>query len=246
MAMLGGSGNDVPISVQCGICSDVCKRGVKVPCCSTRACRSCATCHVTRNKICWNTRCGHAIRTVDLVNDEALRDEVEKYQNEIKDVKNITVKAEAEIDGIQSEETEIAKDVEEMLKEAKECSSKNSEPAKVTGGVSLAMMEERNLEFERCMSPVEKASKELKFGAQLELMLHFETDHASCLMCGERMKSEFIVLKHIQLKHKEEYGQLKTVLETANVNTLNMFLHKAIRSEFLYQQKQTFPVAVNY
>ena len=96
------------------------------------------------------------------------------------------------------------------------------------------------------MSPTEKESSELRFGAQLELLLQFEPEYAKCLMCGQNLDTEFLILKHIQLKHKQEYGQLKTVLQTSNMNTLNMFLHKAIRSEFVYQQNQIFPVPVDY
>jgi len=111
-------------------------------------------------------------------------------------------------------------------------------------GVSLAKMKERNSEFERCMSPDEKACSELKFGAQLELLLKFTADHARCLMCGKLLASEFLILKHIQLKHKVEYGQLRTVLQITNMKTLNMLVHKAIRAEFSYQQKQIFPIPV--
>jgi len=111
-------------------------------------------------------------------------------------------------------------------------------------GVSLAKMRERNSEFERCMSPVERACKELRFGAQLELMLKFETNRARCLMCGKTLGTEFLIMKHLQLKHKDEYERLRTVLEIPNMNTLNMFVHKAIRSEFLFQQKEVFPIPV--
>ena len=113
-------------------------------------------------------------------------------------------------------------------------------------GVSLTKMVERNSEFDRCMSPTEKESNELRFGAQLELLLQFESEYAKCLMCGQHLDTEFLILKHIQLRHKQEYGQLKAVLQTSNINTLNMFLHKAIRSEFVYQQNQIFPVPVDY
>jgi len=112
-------------------------------------------------------------------------------------------------------------------------------------GVSLAKMRERNSEFERCMSPVERACKELRFGAQLELMLKFETNRARCLMCGKTLGTEFLIMKHLQLKHKDEYERLRIVLEITNMNTLNMFVHKAIRSEFLFQQKEVFPIPVD-
>ena len=113
-------------------------------------------------------------------------------------------------------------------------------------GVSLAKMRERNSEFDRCMTPVERACKELRFGAQLELMLKFEANRARCLMCGKILGTEFLIMKHLQLKHKDEYERLRTVLEITNMNTLNMFVHKAIRSEFLFQQKEIFPITVDY
>ena len=113
-------------------------------------------------------------------------------------------------------------------------------------GVSLAKMRERNSEFDRCMTPVERACKELRFGAQLELMLKFEANRARCLMCGKILGTEFLIMKHLQLKHKDEYERLRTVLEITNMNTLNMFVHKAIRSEFLFQQKEIFPISVDY
>jgi len=113
-------------------------------------------------------------------------------------------------------------------------------------GVSIAKMRERNSEFDRCMTPVERACKELRFGAQLELMLKFEANRARCLMCGKILGTEFLIMKHLQLKHKDEYERLRTVLEITNMNTLNMFVHKAIRSEFLFQQKEIFPISVDY
>ena len=54
-------------------------------------------------------------------------------------------------------------------------------------GVSLAKMVERNSEFDRCMSATEKESNELRFGAQLELLLQFEPEYAKCLMCGQNL-----------------------------------------------------------
>ena len=136
---------------------------------------------------------------------------------------------------------------EEMSKESlKRFAALESEIVPMNMGVSLAKMLDRNAEFDRCMSPVEKESKELRFGAQLELLLMFEKDHAKCLMCGQLLDTDFLILKHIQLKHKQEYGQLKTVFQVTNMNTLNMLLHKAIRSEFLFQQNHIFPIPVLY
>ena len=34
---------DVPEKLRCKICSELCKRGVRLSCCNTIACRACAT-----------------------------------------------------------------------------------------------------------------------------------------------------------------------------------------------------------
>jgi len=287
---------NIPKSIQCGICSKVCKRGVKVECCSSKACRSCATQHVTRYKVCWATACGVKTRTGDLVNYEELREDVDKYLKKGKkigldkegmnkkeetgsdeaiigrtvvkdilaDLINESIKTVAHLDhnhnvaakeSIMSESEEDVEFIvvraavsgEEMSKElTKRFAALESEIVPMNMGVSLTKMLDRNAEFDRCMSPVEKESKELRFGAQLELLLMFEKDHARCLMCGQLLDTDFLILKHIQLKHKQEYGQLKTVFQVTNMNTLNMLLHKAIRSEFLFLQNHIFPIPVLY
>jgi len=88
---------DIPEFIPCGICFQVCKRGVKVLCCNIRACRSCATLHVTRKKVCWNTSCGKQIKTRDLVNDEALREDVKKYQNYLKNMQELPAPSSPEL-----------------------------------------------------------------------------------------------------------------------------------------------------
>jgi len=233
--------SSIPDSIKCWCCGEVCKRGVKVACCSAIACRACATKSVTRNKICWNGECGTAMKTGDLVNDEALREAVDKFNAERKAAE------------VTKNDEEKPKHEQQVVSENKPTENGGPPPKKtkpnaeiIPQGVSLAKMKERNEEFDRCMLPNERASKELRFGAQLELMLEFQANNASCLICSEQLKSEFTILKHIQLKHKKEYEQMKTVLGASNLNTLNMFIHKAIRSEFLYQQKQVFPITVNY
>jgi len=429
---------DIPDSLKCGLCSQACKRGVRVPCCNTRACRGCATKHVTRTKVCWNKECGVKTKTGDMVIDQELREDVDKFlskatakkevinnqdnsgdlkseddqvhhadsnsdlmndgdreksnninnekENTIegckedtndehtskericdnrsldskngfqecndmditdenensgefgiegnKDKENTTDITNEEIMNLESKSDKSEPNKEIMNLESKsdksepnkeimnlEYKSDKSEPNKeimnlesksdksepneeimnlesksdkselkvkkpdvpvgdmktecleigefydtetfsmdvicgedidapgtesMNMGVSLAKMRERNSEFERCMSPVERACKELRFGAQLELMLKFETNRARCLMCGKTLGTEFLIMKHLQLKHKDEYERLRTVLEISNMNTLNMFVHKAIRSEFLFQQKKVFPIPVDY
>eukprot|EP00092_Neocalanus_flemingeri_P038953 GFUD01042407.1.p1 GENE.GFUD01042407.1~~GFUD01042407.1.p1 ORF type:complete len:175 (-),score=39.37 GFUD01042407.1:215-739(-) len=104
----------VPESIVCSICSEVCKRGVKVDCCSAIACRSCATRSVTRNKTCWNGACAKQIKTGDLINDETLREEVDKYQ---------TVRKEAE-GKIKAEQEAKEKAEREAVEEEKEGTTK--------------------------------------------------------------------------------------------------------------------------
>ena len=70
---------EIPSSIMCCICSNVCKRGIIVRCCRTRACRSCATKYVTRYKVCWSKLCDKPCKTGDFINDEGLRENVEKY-----------------------------------------------------------------------------------------------------------------------------------------------------------------------
>jgi len=312
---------DIPDSLKCGLCSQACKRGVKVPCCNTRACRGCATKHVTRTKVCWNEDCGVKIRTGDMIIDQELRDDVDKFLCRVKSDMPVLVlddnKKQPEVysgdlitkdeqhdnyasnsaekestEEIREKDTINNEDInEKTIEELPPFESndddsvpreeKNDTPVEMTNvecpddvsdfyetealsmdviceedidtpetesmnmGVSLAKMRERNSEFERCMSPVERACKELRFGAQLELMLKFETNRARCLMCGKTLGTEFLIMKHLQLKHKDEYERLRIVLEITNMNTLNMFVHKAIRSEFLFQQKEVFPIPVD-
>ena len=254
-----------------------------MPCCSWVACRACATKSVTRNKTCWNSECSTATKTGDLINDEALREAVESFNNKRKEAEankkevengqsagnnakeNIEAAVGMNINEVNNVSNNEAKPNEmetpinmingSAVESSNGSTTKNDDPPSkkaktdeslLSDGVSLQAMKERNDEFDRCMLPQERESKELRFGAQLELMLDFNPENANCLICGELLKSEFIILKHVQLKHKKEYDQMKTVLGATNLNTLNMFLHKAIRSEFLYQQKQVFPIPVNY
>jgi len=242
---------EIPESIKCGICADACKRGVKTPCCSAIACRACATKSITRNKLCWNQSCAKAMRTSDLINDEALRDAVDKFQTERK-------QGAAKQKELQDQEQEENKTINKSVVQAEEkeeqksaSNGTNNEKSDnvikptIIKEISLIQMLERNEEFNKCMMPDERSCNELRYGAMLELMFDFQFDKAVCLLCSESVKSEFMILKHIQLKHKKEYDQMKTVLKTTNLNTLNMFIHKAIRSEFLYQQKKIFPIEIS-
>jgi len=63
--------------LKCQICGEICKRGVKVTCCGAFGCRACCVKAVTRDKKCW--KCGTALTSKDLVNDDELRAKVDKY-----------------------------------------------------------------------------------------------------------------------------------------------------------------------
>lgn len=397
--------------LKCQICGEICKRGVKVTCCSAIGCRACCVKAVTRDKKCWNASCGAAITSKDLVNDDELRGKVDKYMAQKKAEADKPVlaelptpvptnqkKGETETPGlptpvptnqknIESEKTGLPtpvpsspmkpetpstkktdtppSDVPHTIDTAsvavpkitdtplssviknidttstaganktntplspvviktntpttaaetessaslatdknfpppvstnkssspqsgqkKNCTSpsasdsnstdtvtvnqitpsndtetktgnepppkkqkvpiiqeKENTSGKVT--VSLDMMKQRNQEFDQNLNEVEKASKELRYGALLELMFTFSNVNAKCRMCFDEIKSDFMVLKHIQMKHKDLYQNFKVVLSAPNLNQLNLFLHKAIKAEFLYAQKGEFPIPVD-
>merc|ERR1719367_1915475 len=239
--MAENSDEVVPVSLQCGICSQLCKRGVKLAC-------SCATKTITRDKKCWS--CGSEALSKDLLNDEGLRLGVEKFQKgEWKE----------EEDGKKNDEQELIKSAEEEIKAkaAKKAAQKREMPDSGVNGsspakkanlmeVTLQMMRERNEEFEAKMNSVERASKELRYGAQLELMYYFDKTEASCKICGDQLNSEKLTLSHLQQKHKVEYNNLKTVLSPPDNNMLTLCLQKALKSEFIFAREQIFPVPVNY
>jgi len=313
---------EIPDDVKCKICGEACKRGVKLGCCSTIACRTCATKTITRDKKCWT--CGKEALSKDMINDEELRTRVDKFQ---KGESTTDAKKDAELmkppatipnkttgaspakppatspgkppatspvkppatsptkppatspakppvtspvkppvtspakpannQAAKNPEKSFIKSAEEEMK-AKATktaglkrdadTAKDVSPKKlaVTTKVSLEMMKERNKEFDDKMNNVEKASKELRFGAQLELMFNFDADQACCRMCGENFESEKLTQNHLQHQHKVEYGHLKTVLSQPNNNMLTLCIQKAIKSEFLYAKNQIFPVPVNY
>jgi len=238
----------VPQEIMCRICGEVCKRGVKLGCCSTVGCRSCATKSITRDKKCWN--CGTEALSKDMINDEELRSKVEKFQKgEWTQVKN-----DKKADKSDSTMMKFS-----ALVSASETANKNiltkKEPASMAGvtpmkkqgvEVSLEMMKKRNLEFEEKLNDIEKAFTELQFGAQLELMFTFDQTQAGCRMCGDNFESEELTLLHLQQQHKIEYGHLKTVLNPPNNNVLHLQLQKAIHSEFMFAKDRTFPFPIRY
>jgi len=66
--------------ISCEICKEICKRGVSVKCCGTKACRACATKKVTSTRSCWNESCRVPMKTDDLINDENLRTAVNNFK----------------------------------------------------------------------------------------------------------------------------------------------------------------------
>jgi len=259
-------------------------------CCSTVACRACATKTITKDKKCWS--CGKEALSKDIINDEELRNKVTQYQDQPSgDTKNtkdaelmkppatIPVVKKPELAPIKKAEppklapikkaeppklAPIKKAEPQKLAPIKKAepqkttnnatkreadNNKNCSPAKKKPGmaeVSLDMMKHRNKEFDEKMSQVEKDCKELRFGAQLELLFTFDQDIAKCLLCGEQFDSEKLTITHLQQQHKIEYGHLKTVLSPPNNNMLQLCLQKAIKSEFVFAKEQKFPVAVSY
>jgi len=286
---------EVPSSLACGICTQLCKRGAKLLCCGAIACRACATKTITRDKKCW--LCGKEALSKDLVNDDELRGMVDKFQKgewtepkktevkkpevktpEVKkpEVKKVEVKK-PEVKKPEVKKPEVKKPEPQLMKPpaavpavkktetaedvmkaraAKNIAEKRKTETASAGSpkvkkanmaeVSLQMMKERNTEFEMKMNPVEKASKELRFGAQLELMFTFNESDASCRMCGEQFTTEKLTQTHLQQSHKDQYQNLKAVLSPPDNNMLQLCLQKALKSEFLFAREQTFPVAVNY
>ena len=98
----------------------------------------------------------------------------------------------------------------------------------------------------RCLLPAEKNCQELRVGAQLELIFEFDTSSALCLVCSDSLGGENLILEHLILKHNPEYGHLKTVLKQADDNNMKTMISKAVKSEFLYAEKQIFPCKVEY
>merc|ERR1712062_867404 len=108
--------------------------------------------------------------------------------------------------------------------------------AEETGGVTLEMMQARNTEFDRHLLPLERSCKELRFGAQLELIFQFNNSQATCLLCSpsEPLPDDLHIKNHLVDSHQKEFGNLKIVLREDHESSLE-WISKAIQSEFLYQ-----------
>jgi len=69
--------------LKCCVCHEICKRGVRTPCCGVAACRGCATTKITSIRGCWVEHCGKVgITTEELVNDMLLREAVDGFKKE--------------------------------------------------------------------------------------------------------------------------------------------------------------------
>jgi len=248
----------------CSLCGEICKRGVRVACCSVIGCRGCATKAVTKDKVCWNINCGASLTTKDLINDDELRGKVNhfmaKKKAEEEVVKNeeetdIASKKKADVDAMIEYGDEKMKD-KEKNRITKEMVNTGPSPKKLEGleknelemktHITVDMIKSRNKEFDQKLNAVERGSKELRYGAQLELLFTFSESKARCRVCRQELSGDFMVLKHIQMKHKEVYNNIKVVLGAPNMNSLDLCLHKAIKSEFMFAQQDVFPCPVDY
>ena len=218
----------VPASIRCRLCGEACKRGVSLACCSTISCRACATKSITTVRTCWG--CGQTTSTAALVNDEQLRLNVERFN------KGDWVPTEEELREEEGETSDTTDDngLQPSAKKAR---------VEETGGVTLQAMQERNTEFDRHLLPLERSCKELRFGAQLELIFQFNNSEATCLLCSVSLADNLLIKNHLVDSHQKEFGNLKIVLREDNESTLD-WISKAIQSEFLYQTEKIFPVEI--
>ena len=219
----------VPRSIQCRICSEPCKRGVSLPCCSTISCRACATKSITTTRTCWS--CGQATNTQALVNDEQLRQNVERFN------KGEWVPSE-------QEETNQNCDNGDLAPPAKKFRGEEEDNCETEAGLTLQMMMERNSEFDQFLLPQERECKQLRVGALLELIFQFSEMGATCLLCEEWLSGEEEISQHLIDCHPREFSNLKVVLRYDNESTIQ-WISKAIQSEFLYQTEKIFPIEVN-
>jgi len=218
----------VPASIRCRLCGEACKRGVSLACCSTISCRACATKSITTIRTCWG--CGQTTSTAALVNDEQLRQNVERFN------KGDWVPTEEELQDEEAETSNTAEDngVQPPAKKGR---------MEDTGAVTLQMMQDRNTEFDRYLLPLERSCKELRFGAQLELIFQFNNSDATCQLCSEALADDLQIKNHLIGSHQKEFGNLKIVLREDHESTLD-WISKAIQSEFIYQTEKIFPVEV--
>ena len=67
------------MDIVCTICRDICKMGVKAPCCNAKACRVCAIHKLIENRACYGCQ-KTGITSLMLKNDYALREKVGRFR----------------------------------------------------------------------------------------------------------------------------------------------------------------------
>ena len=222
---------EIPDKIKCKICSEVCKRGVRVNCCNTVACRACATKSITTNRVCWNDSCKQSVTTAQLVNDENLRQQVDRFSKgeEVDETVLLEITVKQRQDDDQGP----------PVKKTKTHDNKTDEYI-----VHFQMMKQRNIEFDKCLLPEEKNCVELRYGAQLELIFEFSEAGAECLMCSEECSQEAGITHHFINKHRNQFDNMKKVLREHSEELAKQNISKAIQSEFVYAAEQRFPCNV--
>ena len=230
----------VPESIQCRLCLEVCKRGVSLPCCSTIACRACATKRITTTRTCWG--CGQSTSTAALVNNEQLRQNVEKFNKGDWEPCGEEQDNNSDKEDLQPPAKRLRAEGEEKRHEGGE-SGGDVEGEEAESGITLQIMQERNIEFDKFLLPQERSCKQLRVGAQLELVFQFTQAGALCLLCSLQLAEEVQIKEHLIDSHPKEFGNLKIVLRDDHESAIE-WIKKAIKSEFIYQRDKTFPVEV--
>ena len=118
--------------------------------------RSAATKFVTTNRTCWNESCKTEVSTGDLINDENLRAQVERFNKgeEVDEtvLSDLIVKAGQDI----IEEPPVKKIKQNNFSQSQnKTNQQQSRPR--TKRVTLGMMKERNAEFDKYLLPEEKS-----------------------------------------------------------------------------------------
>ena len=118
--------------------------------------RSAATKYVTTNRTCWNESCKTEVSTGDLINDENLRAQVERFNKgeEVDEtvLSDLIVKAGQE----KCEEPPVKKFKQNNVSQNQNKTNQQQSKPK-TKRVTLGMMKERNAEFDKYLLPEEKS-----------------------------------------------------------------------------------------
>jgi len=132
--------------IKCGLCKEICRRGVKLDCCDARACRACAVKEITLTRTCWACPTLGVDLTENMVNDDVLRSAVDQFKNhkiilpdlreqltkkDVVEEKSSTNEAEATTSKVKSTPEKAAK-VKEVPKVKTKFPSKKKPVAKIT------------------------------------------------------------------------------------------------------------------